>query len=203
MGLIENFKRDIARNRGRSAVLGVLFVAMVLFSVRAFLQLSAKPVAASVLAPAFLPVTATPVSNADTLARVKESQELWQKLREKRTTAPNTAVAFRFDPSFYPAPVVSEVPKKTTAAPEPERTVPTIPDPNAAKRARIHEQARSLVVKSTMVGEGIAQPAAIINQKLLTIGQEINGFSITAIRAREVEVVKEGQTEIVKMPDGQ
>ena len=59
------------------------------------------------------------------------------------------------------------------------------------------------MLKSTMVGEGITQPAAIINQKLLTVGQEISGFTLTAIRSREVDVVKEGQTEVVKMPDGQ
>src|SRR4051794_4966281 len=107
MGLIDNFKRDIARHRGRSAVLGVLFVAMVLFSIRAVLQLSAKPAVAAI-APAFQPA-ANPVSSADTQVRMKESQELWEKLREKKNNSANSAVAFRFDSALYPAPIAMEL----------------------------------------------------------------------------------------------
>ncbi|HVT80075.1 MAG TPA: hypothetical protein VHM90_05410 [Phycisphaerae bacterium] len=205
MGLIDNFKRDIGRHRGRSAVLGVLFVAMVLFSVRAFLQLSAKPAVASLSTP-FQPATVNPVASADTQVRLQESQELWAKLREKKPNAADSMVAFKFDSSFYPAPVVPELPKQPNIAPTPDPVrvaQPSLPDPALLKRQRIHEQARLLVLKSTMVGEGITQPAAIINQRLLTVGQEISGFTLTAIRSREVDVEKEGQTEVVKMPDGQ
>ena len=37
---------------------------------------------------------------------------------------------------------------------------------------------------------------AIVNQQLVTVGQRILGFEIAAIRAREVEFVKEGVTTV-------
>jgi len=41
---------------------------------------------------------------------------------------------------------------------------------------------------------------AIVNQQLLAVGQQILGFTITAIRAREVEFSKEGVSVVVAMP---
>ena len=145
MGLIENFKRDIARHRGRSTLLGVLFVAMVLFSVRAFLQLNAKPALASIGA-AFQPEPTNPVSRADSQLRMKESQELWEKLREKKSNAADSAVAFRFDAAFYPVPILPEGPKKPTILtdPDPVRMAPPVPtvDPRAMRAGRFISRPR-------------------------------------------------------------
>jgi hypothetical protein len=209
MGLVDNFKRDIARHRGRSAVLGVLFVTMIAFSIRAVVQLrSAQAVLAvpAALQPAPLESKAT---GNDTQARLKESQDLWGKLREVKFGAASTNVAFTFDPALYPPPpqdlthkpAVPDADLAKTPIPTPQPQV--LVDPEAAHRSRILEQLHGLVLKSTAVGDGIAQPVAIINQKLLTTGQVINGFTITAIRSREVEVVKEGVTGVITMPDGQ
>jgi hypothetical protein len=44
---------------------------------------------------------------------------------------------------------------------------------------------------------------AIVNQQLVTVGQKIQGFEISAIRAREVVFLKDGVTIVVRMPDGQ
>ncbi len=206
MGLIDNFKRDIARHRGRSAVLGVLFVTMVVFSIRAFLQLRPQQAAAAVPI-ALEPLTENKASGSEAQARLKESQELWSKLREVKEGAAAANVAFTFNSSLYPPPLQEFAPKPATpdgdlakpAAPQPQPLV----DPEAVHRAHILEQAHALVLKSTAVGDGIAQPMAIINQKLLTTGQSINGFTITAIHSREVEVVKEGVPAVITMPDGQ
>jgi len=37
-------------------------------------------------------------------------------------------------------------------------------------------------------------PVAVVNQQLLTLGQQILGFEIVAIHSREVEFKKEGVT---------
>ena len=68
-----------------------------------------------------------------------------------------------------------------------------------AVAAAVREQARALGVKSTAVSGG--RPLAIVNQQLLSVGDQINGFEITAIRSREVEFRKDGVTVAVKMPD--
>ena len=95
------------------------------------------------------------------------------------------------------APIVSD--------PEPAKPAPVLPlvDTAALKASRIREQARLLVVKTTALGNGTSKPMAIVNQQLLTVGQEILGFELSAIRPREVEFVKDGVTVVVKMPDGQ
>jgi hypothetical protein len=207
MGLIENFKRDILRHKGRSAVLGVLFVAMILFSVRAVIQLQPKAATAAVpFNPHAQPIN--PATSADMEAKLKESQELWKRLREVKPGATPSAIAFTFDPSFYPQPI--EMVRKPATPVTPE-TAPVVATPPAApmvnaeeiRNQRIREESRSLVLKSTLVGEGITRPQAIINQKLLGVGQEITGFMITAIRAREVELVKERVIVVIKMADGQ
>lgn len=206
MGLIDNFKRDILRHKGRTAVLGVLFVAMVLFSVRAVIQLQPKAATAAVpFNPHAQPVN--PVASADTEAKLKESQDLWKRLREVKPGATPSAVAFTFDPMFYPQPVEVRKPA-TPVTPEVVAVTPAppiVPVVNAEeiRNQRIREESRSLVLKSTLVGEGITKPQAIINQKLLGVGQEILGFTITAIRAREVELVKERAIVVIKMADGQ
>ena len=84
--------------------------------------------------------------------------------------------------------------------PEPVKAKPD--DGEADKRAlaaKIRQQANELHVQSTTVGNG--KPWAIVNQQLVSLGDVVKGFEITAIRSREVEVKKEGVTTAVKMPD--
>jgi hypothetical protein len=143
-------------------------------------------------------------TGAEAEARIQESKKLWRRLKEVKATAVDAQTAFKFDASYYPPPMVSEVsrPVNVSAAVPEARPVPVV-DEAAAKANRIREQARGLVVKSTAVGNGNLGPMAIVNQQVLTVGQKIMGFEITAIRAREVDFVKEGVTTVVKMPDGQ
>ena len=125
------------------------------------------------------------------------------------SAAVNASVAFAFDPSYYPAPALPPAPAIDPAhqiVPEQAKPTPVAPviDPEAQKLQRIREQAKQLVVQTITLGGGPNnQPMAIVNQQLLTIGQEILGFEITAIRAREVEFVKEGVPAVSKMSDGQ
>jgi hypothetical protein len=209
MGAMDKFKRDLKKHRGKAAVLGILFALMVALSVRAVLELHPQKTGAAVM-PAVAPELASKNGNNDIAtgayaeARIQESKDLWRRLREVKATASKAKEAFTFDASYYPPPAVPLETKPTaleseTPAPSPSPVV----DEMAARSNRIREQARALIVKSTAVGHGTTEPMAIVNQQLLTVGQIILGFEITAIRAREVEFVKDGVTTVVKMPDGQ
>jgi hypothetical protein len=207
MGAVARLKRDLTKHRGKAAVLGILFATMVALSVRAFLEL--RPTAAAAAnVPAVEPANSLSSrggTGLDADQRIRESQELWLRLKEVKATAAGSQLAFTFDADSYPPP--APLPEARTA-PTPEVPVVT-PAPGAsgaeaaARANRIREQARSLVIKSTAVGNGAMEPMAIINQQLLTVGQKIQGFEISAIRAREVEFVKDGVTTVVRMPDGQ
>jgi len=143
-------------------------------------------------------------------AKITQSKQLWSQLRNVSAKGADDKSAFAFDGVYYPAPVpIVDLNKPTTPGPElaikPVATAPaapTVEDPNI-RINRVREQARALVVKSTAVGNGTTDPMAIVNQQLVTVGQKILGFEVTAIRSREVEFVKESVSVVVKMPDGQ
>ncbi len=208
MRLLDKFKRDVSKHRGKAAVLGVLFVAMVVLGIRAVLELRPREAPASTAAPAagIVPnALKNEVGGAEAEARIQQNKALWRALREVKATAVNPKATFAFDASYYPPPAVIVAASQPLAPPELAFTPPpaVVMEDAAAKAKRIREQARALVVKSTAVGNGAAEPMAIVNQQLLTVGHKILGFEITAIRAREVEFLKEGVTTVVKMPDGQ
>jgi hypothetical protein len=209
MGAMDRLKRDLKKHRGKAAVLGMLFVVMVAMSVRAVMELRPQAAGAAVV-PAVAPEQFSKNGNkeiatgADAEARIQESKDLWRRLREVKATATEAKVAFTFDASYYPPPAVSLEARPMALMPEATAPAPTpMVDEAAVRSNRIREQARALIVKSTAVGHEMTEPMAIVNQQLLTVGQKILGFEITAIRAREVEFVKEGVTTVVKMPDGQ
>ncbi|HEY4328901.1 MAG TPA: hypothetical protein VGN88_04135 [Phycisphaerae bacterium] len=211
MTIIDKFKRDIGQRPGRAAVLGVLTVALLAMSVRAFIEVHPRGAAGSVATgegAAEAPKgTANGSSAIEAEVKIKENRELWNTLREKKPQAVGAASAFTFDASYFTLDPSTRVTLVTPEKPEVIKpaAVPVTPmiDPEAMKQARIREQAKGLVVKSTSMGNGMSEPMAIVNQQLLTVGQTILGFEITAIRAREVEFKKEGQTTVVKMVDGQ
>jgi hypothetical protein len=203
MGAVAKFKRDLTKHRGKAAVLGILFATMVALSIRAALELHPAVAAAKALVPetdAALPTSN--VSGTDADARIRESKELWRRLKEVKAAATSAQAAFTFAPEFYPPPAVPEVKAVLTVDPPEVKPAPAVDDVGI-KASRIREQARNLVVKSTAVGNGSMEPMAIVNQQLVTVGQKIQGFEISAIRAREVVFLKEGVTTVVRMPDGQ
>ena len=132
MALLDRIKRDITRHRHRTAVLAVLFVLMIVMTVRAVLQLQPKPAMAAVAnenAAAIDPLKdenqATPNAGADADERIRQSKELWRTLREVRGA--DAAVAFSFDSSFYPADPTRHV---TVATPERMEAAPATPIPD-------------------------------------------------------------------------
>jgi hypothetical protein len=203
MAALEKFKRDLTRHRGKAALLGILFVTMTAFTVRAVIEMRPQTAVANSALPtittAAKPSAEATAANAE--ARMQESKNLWNRLKEVKANAADARTAFSFDPSYYPPPAIVET--APSAAPEVKPLPTSNVDDSTIRAARIREQARNLIVKSTAVGKGTMEPMAIVNQQLLTVGQKIMGFEISAIRAREVEFVKEGVTTVVRMPDGQ
>jgi hypothetical protein len=207
MGLIDKLKRDIVRHRQKAAVLAVLFTVMVVLSVRAVFQLQPRPVMAALppaeaAAPAAADAAKTDLAGGvEAEERIRQSKELWRRLREVRGV--DASVAFSFDSSVYPPDPAAR--RATPISPEriePVAATPPTESAEAVQRAvaaAVREQARALGVKSTAVSGG--RPLAIVNQQLLSVGDQINGFEITAIRSREVEFRKDGVTVAVKMPD--
>lgn len=207
MRMVDKFKRNLGKNRGKAAVLGVLFLTMVAFSIRAVLELRPRNAGAAINSVATSDASENLTANvADAEGRIKESQQLWHHLREAKAGAIDASAAFTFDASKYP-PLPPDLTHPMPVAPEtsevkPQPVAPVI-DLEALKAARIRKEAKALIVKSTVVGNDITAPMTIINQQLLKVGQSVLGFEITAIREREVEFTKEGVLTTIKMPDRQ
>jgi hypothetical protein len=202
MGLsLDKIKRDFAKHKQKSAVLGVLTLVMLGFSAKAYFEL--RPQSASALPVADAPAGAGGAGEEAAVnpeERLKQSRELWKVMREKRGV--EDAVAFKFDASYFPIDptrraleadrVVTDTPKAAGVSDEVLRE---------AREREIKEQARGLVIRSTVVGNGMSKPVAVINEHILTVGDVISGFTITAIQAREVDFKKDGITLAVKMAD--
>lgn len=210
MSIVHRLTRDFAKHRLKAGVLGALVVVLVIFVVRAVVELRSS-MAATIPPPVGLAKPGSGGGEAlvpehtDADARMKESGMLWEKLRGVTPTAAPAAAAFTFDASFYPPPLVQpqDLHPQAPAVIEDSKPVQATPlkDTAAAKAARVLTQAQGLVVQSTAVGNANTQPVAIVNQQLVTVGQEIMGFEVVAIRSREVEFRKEGITTTRKMPD--
>jgi hypothetical protein len=205
MGLIDKIKRDFARHRQKAAVLGVLAVVMIVLVVRAVVQL--RPAPAAVVAAAVPPAAdaemrdEVAVTGASAEEQIKQSKELWKKLREVRGV--DASVAFVFDSSLFPPD-----PNRKIVTSAPERIEPVAPrqvpdDSENQRRLReqsIRDQSRQLTVKSTTV-TATGKPWAIVSNQLVTVGDIVNGFEVVAIRSREVDFKKENFTKTVKMTD--
>src|ERR1035437_9220559 len=95
---IDKIKQDFARHRKRAAILGVLVLVLVGFLVKAYFDMAPHSADASI------DIVATPAANnetvlsaAETDARIKQSKELWNALRQNRGVPP--ALAFSFVPT--------------------------------------------------------------------------------------------------------
>jgi hypothetical protein len=204
---LDQIKRDFVKHRKKTAILGVLASVMVLMFIKAGLEMrprsaEGEPIAGAVNVAGEAPAEGTgeAVLNAD--ERLKQSRELWRLMREKRGL--EASLAFTFEPSYFPMDpsrrYVAE-PDRVTTPEAPHAAVNSEEIERAARTREIREQARGLIVRSTVVGNGASKPVAVINEHILTIGESISGFTITAIQAREVDFKKDGVTLAVKMAD--
>jgi hypothetical protein len=198
---LDKIKRDFARHRRKSAILGVLTLVMVGLFVKAYFEI--RPPAASASVVAATDSSPSAASSDDTVIspeeRLRQSRELWKVLREKRGV--DASIAFCFEPSYFP---VDPSHRSDDSRPLPDagRVAANTEEMQRMERERaIREEARGLVVKSTVVGNATSRPVAVVNEHILTVGDVISGFTITAIQAREVDFKKDGITLAVKMAD--
>jgi hypothetical protein len=206
MALLDKIKNDFTRHRKKAMVLGALAVVMFAFIGKAYFEMAPRNAAAAPTA-----ATATPnpetvqAKAADSEENARQSQLLWKTLREKRGLSSD--LAFTFESTFF-----NLNPKRKAAAPDRSELVdiqakPAIDERQAElkrKQELVLAASRNLVVRSTVVGNN--RPVAVINDmtvagsdRILGVGDRINGFKITAIQAREVEFEKDGVTVAVEM----
>lgn len=203
---MERVKRDFAKHRGKAMVLGVLVVVMVVMFIKAWFEMSPREASAEgIQGQEAAQTEIATVSKENTEQRIVHSRELWRTLRETRGMDAN--VAFSFDPSYYPLDPKHAVQQETVSADPVDHSTavrPTANNDELDRRTRntaIRDQARLLVVRSTVVGNGNSKPVAVINEHILSVGDRIMGFEIVSIRAREVDFKKDGITVSVKMSD--
>jgi hypothetical protein len=203
----QQIKRDFAKNRGKTAVLGILALAMIGLFIKAAVEMRPRTAVAEstpVVSEAAAADAAVDTP-ADSENRIRESRELWKVLRGTQGgLAADTA--FTFDPTYFPMDPNQPLHVEPQHVEALDRTVvPAAPNneelERAARISSIREQARQLIVHSTVVGNGASQSIAVVNERILTVGDHISGFEILAIRAREVEFKKDGITLAVKMAD--
>lgn len=198
-------KAQFARNRSKTAVLVVLVAVMVVLVVR--LMVSSSPRSASATlqpGPAAMPMAVEPAPSsaeqADMEERVRQSQALWRILRESRGLTP--AQTFTFDPSYF----TLDPARHSTAVEAPprpeyagaERISPKVADaavgpprPTSSEPVSVHLQ-----LQSTVLG---MNPIALINAKIMHVGDRIEGFRIVAIQARQVTLEKDGRKVVLEM----
>jgi len=204
---LEQIKRDFTRHRKKTAVLGVLALLMCVLIVKAVFDMRPQ------VAVALPSTTNNPVAEAgddteveavvDPGERIRQSQELWKVLREKRGL--DSVNAFRFDASYFPVDPSRRLQAETDHVATPDLTpttkVSTEEIEQAARIRDIHEQARGLIVRSTVVGNATSKPVAVINDRVLSVGDCISGFKITSIQARKVEFEKDGIPVAINMAE--
>jgi hypothetical protein len=203
MAFTDKIKRDFAKHKGKAGVLAVLAVVMLGFIAKAAFDMSPRTAAAEGTPATAAPTTEIPTSTPDSEARLRQSKELWTKLREVRGTSP--ALAFTFDNSKEVFPLH---PNRKVAVPAPEKTEPIDTTPkqpvsDAESKALEHRNkvlaaSRELIVRSTVVGAG-TKPVAIVNDQILSVGDRIKGFEVIAIRA--LPLSRGGGSEVVFQKD--
>ena len=201
---LDQIKRDFTKHRKKSAILGVLSLVMVVMFVKAWFELRPQTAAAT---PTPFAEAAAPDDSADETPinpeeRLRQSRELWTVMREKRGL--DAAAAFRFEPSYFavdPNHQVNLDQTRVLLSDGPHSPAMSEEMQRAERERAIREEAHGFIVKSTVVGNVTSRPVAVINERVLTVGDVISGFTITAIQAREVEFKKDGITLTVKMAD--
>lgn len=202
---LHNLKAQLLANKTKSAILGALVCVGAFVVVQNFVLPGPRLAVASLphggRAPGETGETETPaLSPIELEQRAAQAKALWEILQEKRGVAP--ADAFAFDPAYYTLDPAVAAQRAKDAPPLALAPVEKSPVKNAdapnerAKALVLREQAKALGLRSTVLG---SNPTAIINSGVYHVGDQIEGFRIVTIRARQVMVEKDGITLAVDM----
>jgi hypothetical protein len=201
---LAKLKQDFAKHKAKAAVLSTLSLVMAVLVIKGLFEMMPQSAAAGATPGSVattLPESALAAIPTDTEERVRQGQQLWRLLRERRGISPG--LAFTFESSYFiPDPNRKSVPAAEVdpriGPPQVASTRPATSEEAERQRkiATINLEAEALKIRSTVVG---ARPVAIINNQILSVGDRILQFEVLAIHAREVEFRKDDVTLAVKM----
>ena len=109
------------------------------------------------------------------------------------------------DGAPMPVPTATPLPRRMhppaalaveTPVPEPEAAPIATPPPAHAARAATPSPTPALVLQAITVQDG--HPVALINDRVLREGDEIDGVRIRRIGETEVEIERDGQHEVLR-----
>ncbi|MCL2641523.1 MAG: hypothetical protein FWD53_11805 [Phycisphaerales bacterium] len=197
---LDKIKKDFAKNRTRWIVIASLASLLMVLTVKAYFEMKPRSANAGTFDAAINSInenidTHESLNAVEVDAKLEQSRKLWQTLRTERGVAANAA--FKFIPMYYsPAPGRQHTARQAAG----ELLSPSGEGRDQLTHAsEIHQAAKKLVVKSTVVGSSNSRPVAVINGKILGVGDRINEFEIVSIKAREVAFKKDGVIVTVEM----
>ncbi|MHC4995709.1 MAG: hypothetical protein ACYTGQ_11715 [Planctomycetota bacterium] len=98
---------------------------------------------------------------------------------------------FRVNPRFYDA--IDAGPEKLSKQ---AKSAPVSVDDGNGLSQRVTREAEALTLQSTLLG---ASPRALVNGRLLGIGQSLDGFELTEVKARQATFKKDGVWVVLDM----
>jgi len=185
---LANIREQMAHNRVKTTALLALTAIMIGLFVRAFILTAPRHAAAAPRPLEGLPATPAVDARAQSELeqRVRESHELWQVLNENR--AMPAEMAFRFDSRFYHLDPSHQEPDHVVRPPDPA-PIQTAVAPAVTPQAPVPEPPTRLNLQFTMLG---ADPSALINSRVVRVGDIIEGYRVNRIDAVTVTLEKNG-----------
>lgn len=185
--LISRFTDELRRDKKRAAILGVLGLVGVVVLVRTVGSGdSLPPPAAAAVAPV--------VSVGNSADASAKTARLGEDRRDKyihQIDRKITRDLFEMDPDRFPLAAPVAVVKPAASQP----AAPAVDQAELARKAILLQSAR-LMLQSTAVGDS---PSAIINDKVLRVGQSIMEFQVVEIAEGTCVVVKNDVTVRLQM----
>jgi hypothetical protein len=182
---------ELTRDKKKAAVLGVLVLVGVVFTVKAFVH-GGGPAAAS----------ATPMAGQESLTcspkPLDDAAEREVKAKARRDQyiqqmdGSITRDIFLADLDLFPR--KNPEPVKVASTPTTASAPATVPEDQ--DRQAIQAEAQALVLQSTMVG---ASSIANINGKILRVGEWFSGFEIMEITSHSCLVRKKNVTAVLEI----
>lgn len=180
--MTQRLAAELKADKKKASILGILLVVALVVGVRVLV----KTVTSSANAAPVGPVSALTVHTPQAVAARPATTQTKRDEYIKSLDTTITRDIFVFNPRYYPLQKTVDVVKVLpTSAPAPAE------DTKVIHRQMIQAQARALVLESTMVG---SSAVAIINGKVLRVGESLAGFKIVEITSSSCTVMKEDVT---------
>jgi len=205
---VNKIKKNFARNKRRWMLIVTLSLVLAGLSVKAYMDMKPRSASAQTSSAGAANAKVTgiggravkaPLTAAQVDAKIEQSYKLWQTLRVERGVP--VKAAFQFVPMYYsPDPTPRAAAARNAAADAPMCEISSTPVlVEGSRESNVRQAAKKLIVNSTIVGSGKTRPVAVVNGKILTVGDRIDKFEIVNIKAREVVFKLDGVTVTVEM----